>query len=165
MKRWISLICSILLFVGCFVIVPRVNAAEYERFGELILVSETVEYLEDGSSIITSVYEELVQTRSNLYDKAGSKVYRYRNADGEVLWTLTVSGEFRVIEGASVTCTSASCSTAIYNDAWSCTRKSASPSGNQAVANGVFEMTVLGIVISTENVNVTLSCDPYGNLY
>lgn len=165
MKRWISLICTILLFVGCFVIVPRVNAAEYERFGELILVSETVEYLEDGSSIITSVYEELVQTRSNLYDKAGSKVYRYRNADGVVLWTLTVSGEFRVIEGASVTCTSASCSTAIYNDAWSCTRKSASPSGNQAVANGVFEMRVLGIVISTENVNVTLSCDPYGNLY
>ena len=165
MKRWISLICSILLFVGCFVIVPRVNAAEYERFGELILVSETVEYLEDGSSIITSVYEELVTTRRNLYDKAGSKVYRYRNADGEVLWTLTVSGEFRVIEAASVTCTSASCSTAIYNDAWSCTRKSASPSGNQAVANGVFEMTVLGIVISTENVNVTLSCDPYGNLY
>ena len=165
MKRWISLICTILLFVGCFVIVPRVNAAEYERFGELILVSETVEYLEDGSSIITSVYEELVTTRRNLYDKAGSKVYRYRNADGEVLWTLTVSGEFRVIEGASVTCTSASCSTAIYNDNWNCTRKSASPSGNQAVANGVFEMRVLGIVISTENVNVTLSCDPYGNLY
>lgn len=165
MKRWISLICSILLFVGCFVIVPRVNAAEYERFGELILVSETVEYLEDGSSIITSVYEELVQTRSNLYDKAGSKVYRYRNADGEVLWTLTVSGEFRIIEGASVTCTSASCSTAIYNDAWSCTRKSASPSGNQAVANGQFQKTLLGIVVDTENVNVTLSCDPYGNLY
>ena len=165
MKRCISLICSILLFFGCFVIVPRVNAAQYERSGELILVSETVEYLEDGSSIITSVYEEVVQTRSNLYTKAGSKIDRYVNTDGEVVWSLTVHGEFRVIEGASVTCTSASCSTAIYNDAWRCTRKSAAPSGSQAVANGVFEKTLLGIVISTKNVNVTLSCDPYGNLY
>ena len=165
MKRCISLICSILLFFGCFVIVPRVNAAQYERSGELILVSETVEYLEDGSSIITSVYEEVVMTRSNLYDKTGSKVYRFRNADGEVLWALTVHGEFQVIEGASVTCTSASCSTSIYNDAWSCTRKSAAPSGSQAVATGQFQKTLLGIVVDTENVNVTLSCDPYGNLY
>lgn len=165
MKRFISLLCSALMVFSGIVFVPNVNAAELEALGELVLVSETVKYLEDGSSIITSVYEELVQTRSNLYTKTGSKIDRYVSTEGEVVWSLTVYGEFQVIEGASVTCTSASCSTAIYNDAWSCTRKSASPSGNQAVANGVFEMTVLGIVISTENVNVTLSCDPYGNLY
>lgn len=165
MKRFISLLCSVLLFFGCFVIVPRVNAAEYECAKEMVLVSETVEYLEDGSSIITSVYEEVVMTRSNLYTKTGSKIDRYVSTEGEVVWSLTVYGEFQVIEGASVTCTSASCSTSIYNDAWRCTRKSAAPSGSQAVANGVFEKTLLGIVISTENVNVTLSCDPYGNLY
>ena len=165
MKRLISLLCSVVLAVSCFVLSPCVNAAENEYTGAQILVSETVEYLEDGSVIITSVYEDVVTNRSNLFTKAGSKVDRRISAEGEVLWTLTVSGEFRVIEGASVTCTSASCSTAIYNDNWNCTRKSASPSGNQAVANGVFEMRVLGIVISTENVNVTLSCDPYGNLY
>ena len=165
MKRLISILCSILLVLGRFVSVPNVSALEMEASGELVLISETVKYLEDGSSIITSVYEEVVQTRSNLYTKAGSKIDRYVNTDGEVVWSLTVHGEFRVIEGASVTCTSASCSTAIYNDAWRCTRKSAAPSGSQAVANGVFEKTLLGIVISTENVNVTLSCDPYGNLY
>ena len=165
MKRLISILCSILLVLGCFVSVPNVSALEMEASGELVLISETVKYLEDGSSIITSVYEEVIQTRSNLYTKAGSKIDRYVNTDGEVVWSLTVHGEFRVIEGASVTCTSASCSTAIYNDAWRCTRKSAAPSGSQAVANGVFEKTLLGIVISTENVNVTLSCDPYGNLY
>lgn len=162
MKRLISIFCSVLLVLR---FVPNVSASELEKSEELVLVSETVKCLEDGSSIITSVYEEVVQTRSNLYTKTGSKVDRYVSAEGETVWSLTVHGEFRIIEGASVTCTSASCSTAIYNDAWSCTRKSASPSGNQAVANGVFEMRVLGIVISTENVNVTLSCDPYGNLY
>ena len=165
MKRWISLICSILLFVGCFVIVPRVNAAEYERFGELILVSETVEYLEDGSSIITSVYEELMTTRRNLYDKAGSKVYRYRNADGEVLWTLTVSGEFRVIEGVSVTCTSARSSVEIFDSEWTCVSRYASASGNQAIAHGEFQRKLLGGVISARDIDVTLSCDHFGNLY
>ena len=165
MKRLISLLCSVVLAVSCFVLSPCVNAAENEYTGVQILVSETVEYLEDGSMIITSVYENVVTSRSNLYSKSGNKERVYTDANGNIVWSLTVHGEFQVIEGASVTCTSASCSTAIYNDAWSCTRKSASPSGNQAVANGVFEMTVLGIVISTENVNVTLSCDPYGNLY
>lgn len=162
MKRLISIFCSVLLVLR---FVPNVSASELEKSGELVLVSETVKCLEDGSSIITSVYEEVVQTRSNIYTKTGSKVDRYVSTEGETVWSLTVHGEFRIIEGASVTCTSASCSTAIYNDAWNCTRKSASPSGNQAVANGQFQKTLLGIVVDTENVNVTLSCDPYGNLY
>ena len=165
MKRYLSLVCCVLLVLSCFVLGLETNATELDVSGELVLVSEIVEYLEDGSSIITSMYEEVVMSRSNLYNKTGSKVYRYRNADGVILWTLTINGEFRVIEGASVTCTAASCSTTIYNDNWSCTRKSAAPSGNQAVANGVFEMIVLGIAISRQEVNVTLSCDPYGNLY
>lgn len=165
MKRCISLICSVLLFFGCFVIVPRVNAAEYECAKEMVLVSETVEYLEDGSSIITSVYEEVVMTRSNLYDKTGSKVYRYRNTDGVVLWTLTINGEFQVIEGASVTCTSARCSATIYDSEWECITKYASVSGNQAIAHGEFQRKLLGGVISSRNVDVILSCDPYGNLY
>lgn len=165
MKWLMSLLCSVLLVLCCVAFAPCANAAENESFEELVLVSENVEYLEDGSSIITTVYEEVVTTRSNLYTKTGTKERVYTDADGNIVWSLTVHGEFRVIEGASVTCTSASCSSTIYNDNWSCTRKSASPSGNQAVANGVFEKTLLGIVISTENVNVTLSCDPYGNLY
>ena len=165
MKRLISLLCCVLLALSCFALAPYVSAAENESSEELVLVSETVEYLEDGSSIVTTVYEAVVTTRSNLYTKTGTKERVYTDADGNIVWSLTVHGEFRVIEGASVTCTSASCSSTIYNDNWSCTRKSASPSGNQAVANGVFEKTLLGIVISTENVNVTLSCDPYGNLY
>ena len=165
MKQFKSLICSTLLVLSCFVIMPHVKAAEYDHSKELVLVCEIVEYLEDGSSIITSVYEEVMTTRSNLYDKTGSKVYRYRNADGVVLWTLTISGEFRVIEGASVTCTSASCSSQVFHENWSCTRKSAAPSGSQAVANGQFQKTLLGIVLDTENVIVTLSCDTYGNLY
>lgn len=164
MKRLISLLCSMLLVLSCFTYAPCVRAVEEEPFVAQVLISKTVEYLEDGSMITTSVYENVVSSRSNLYNKSGTKERVYTDANGNIVWSLTVHGEFRVIEGASVTCTSASCSSAIYNDNWNCTRKSASPSGSQAVANGVFERTVLGIVISTENVNVTLSCDHFGNL-
>ena len=165
MKRFISLLCSALMVFCGIVFVPNVNAAELEALGELVLVSETVKYLEDGSSIITSVYEEVVQTRSNLYTKTGSKIDRYVSAGGEVVWSLTVYGEFQVIEGASVTCTSARCSAAIYDSEWECITKYASVSGNQAIAHGEFQRKLLGVVISSRNVDVTLSCDPYGNLY
>lgn len=165
MKRLMSILCSVLLVLSCFVFVPTVSASALEESRELVLVSETVKYLEDGSSIITSVYEEVVQPRSKLYTKTASKVDRYVSTEGEIVWSLTVHGEFRVIEGASVSCVSASCSSQVFHENWSCTQKSAAPSGSQAVANGQFQKTLLGIVLDTENVNVTLSCDPYGNLY
>ena len=87
---------------------------------EQILVSEVVEHYEDGSTLVIAIYEITVPTKSNLYNKAGRKTYEYRGADGNILWTFAVQGEFRIIEGASVTCTSASCSSAIYNDNWNC---------------------------------------------
>ena len=165
MKRLISTLCSVLLVLSCFVFVPNVSASELEKSGELVLVSETVKYLEDGSSIITSVYEEVVQTRSNLYTKTGSRIDRYVSTEGEVVWSLTVYGEFQVIEGASVTCTSARSSATIYDSEWECVTQYAYVSGNQATAHGEFQRKLLGVVISSRTVDVTLSCDPYGNLY
>ena len=165
MKRLISMLCSILLVLSCFVFAPCVNAAEDESFEELVLVSENVEYLEDGSFIITTVYEEVVTTRSNLYTKTGTKERVYTDADGNIVWSLTVYGEFQVIEGASVTCTSARSSATIYDSEWECVTQYAYVSGNQAIAHGEFQRKLLGVVISSRTVDVTLSCDPYGNLY
>lgn len=165
MKR-LSRVTFILLF-AIMLAIPTLNVWAYDGYfaGEQILVSEIVEYYKDGSILVTSVYELTVPARSSLYNKAGRKTYEYRDVDGNILWTFAVQGEFRIIEGASVSCVSASCSSQVLHENWSCTRKSASPSGSQAVANGVFEMTVLGIAISTQEVSVTLSCDHYGNLY
>lgn len=164
MKRLITLFCSCLLILECFIFVPHVNAEEHNIPIGQVLISENIEYLDDGMSIVTSVYEDLTFMRSNLYNKSGSKIYRFRNADGEVLWTLTIHGEFRIIEGASVTCISATCSAEVYDPNWSCTRKSALPSGSWAIANGEFERSLLGIVVSRESVEVSLTSDVYGNL-
>ena len=109
------------------------------------LVSESVEYYRDGSMLVISVFEEPVLSRSNLYNKLGRKVYEYCDVNGTILWSFAVTGEFRILEGASVTCISATCSSEIYESAWSCTRKTAAPSGSWAIANGEFAKTLLDI--------------------
>ena len=165
MKRIINILC-LFIFLICIVgVIPSAWAAEYESVNEQVLISETTEYLPDGSKIITSIYQEPVKTRSNLYNVKGTKVHTYADSSGNTLWEFSVQGEFRVLEGASVTCISATCSAEVYDSSWSCTKKSATPSGSRAIANGVFEMKLLGIVVSTESAEVILSCDPYGNLY
>ena len=128
------------------------------------LVSETVEYYEDGSSLMISIYEEVVQQRSNLYNKIGKKIYEYRDASSNILWEFAVIGEFRIIEGASVTCISASCDSEVYNDYWQCERQWAETSGSWAIAYGEFSKSLLGIVVDRENAEVSLTCDVYGNL-
>ena len=159
-----KLICVLLVVLICLGTAFGVWADDGSSVNNLQLVSESVEYYEDGSSLVISVYEETVQTRSNLYNRVGRKDYKYRDANGTVLWTFAVTGEFRVLEGASVTCISASCSTEIFDEAWACTRRYAETSGSWAIANGEFERSLLGIVIDRDTVQVSLTCDVYGNL-
>ena len=161
MRKLVSVLLVALICLGA---ACGVWADDGSSVNNLELVSESVEYYEDGSSIVISVYEETVQTRSNLYNRVGRKTHQYRDADGNILWTFAVTGEFRVLEGASVTCISASCSTEIFHEAWVCTRKYAETSGSWAIAHGEFTQTLLGIVVGRESVEVSLTCDVYGNL-
>lgn len=159
-----KLICVLLVALICLGTAFGVWADDGSSVNNLELVSETVEYYEDGSTLVISVFVEPIRSRSNLYNRLGRKVYEYRDADGGILWTFAVTGEFRVLEGASVTCISASCSTEIFDEAWVCTRKYAETSGSWAIANGEFERSLLGIVIDRDTVQVSLTCDVYGNL-
>ena len=164
MKRFISVICC------CFVALSSFCHGVYGLSEEdnsppgQVQVSETVELLENGASIVTTIYEDTVTSRSNLYNKSGTKVMNYKDQNGTILWSLAVTGEFRILEGASVTCISASCSSEVFEDAWSCARKTANTSGSWAIANGEFEQKILGIVVNRKSVEVRLTCDVYGNL-
>lgn len=164
MKRVVSLVCFGLILLGCLIAAPAANAGEIAPAAHQKLVSESVEYLDDGSTLVTAVYEVVNNSRINTSNKNGSKVYTRRDADGNALWTFTVSGEFLIIDGVSVTCTSATCSANILESTWSCTRQFAERSGSQAVAEGTFILKLLGITVKEENVDIALSCDVYGNL-
>lgn len=159
MKRVIASV--ILLCMICCMLPATVEAA----YGaDPILISRTIEYLEDGSSVEISVYEEPATTRASDYMKSGSKIYRARNIYGDVMYTLTVKGVFSVDEGVAATCTSASYSTSIIESAWSCTAAYATKSGNCAIANGTFKLIRSGITEEIDYPQVVLSCDDLGNL-
>lgn len=119
-----------------------------------------VKAFEDGSRL----YEEkpaVIQTvRGGV---TSQKAYHHINSSGNRLWSATVVGSF-TYNGSTSSCTSASCSTTIYNGNWSEQSCSAYPSGNTATGNVTMIRKVLFIVLETVPVTITLTCDKNGNL-
>lgn len=159
MKKLISIVCCLCLLTAIFVLPVSAEEADAE-----ILISRTVEVQPDGSSVEILVYQSPVYTRGNSYSMSGSKVYNSTNAAGELLWTFKLTGVFKVVEGSSVYCTSASHSYTIAEDDWNYVSGSSYKSGNKAIGNAEFNRKVLGIVVETDTCTVTLTCDANGNL-
>lgn len=162
MKRIFALICSICMLAGIFSM--PVAAAEYTPTEDGILVSESVEVLEDGSSVEILVYETPVNSRATTYTKTGTKYYNLRNADGDILWTFKVTGTFSVTTGSSAVCTAASHTYTITNDSWNYVSGSSYKSGNKAIGHGEFNRKMLLITVEAKTCDVTLTCDVNGNL-
>ena len=161
MKRIVTLVSCLCVFVCLFCFTVSAETVEQENG---ILLSRSVEILPDGSSVEVLVYEDSVYTRASTYSKSGYKEYISRNAAGELLWTFKVTGVFKVVEGSSVYCTSASHSYSIVNNNWNFVSGSSYKSGNKASGNAEFNRKVLGIVVETDTCTVTLTCDANGNL-
>lgn len=159
MKRLLSVACCLCLLAVIFALPVSAEEADAD-----ILISRTVEVQPDGSSIEILVYQSPVYARGNSYSTSGSKVYNSTNAAGELLWTFKVTGVFKVVEGSSVYCTSASHSYTIAEDDWNYVSGSSYKSGNKAIGNAEFNRKVLGIVVETDTCTVTLTCDANGNL-
>ncbi len=163
MKKLLSVILSVIIITTLFSFTASANAATANI--PYRLISETVEFLDDGSSVITSVYEYgLPQSRGSTYSKTGAKTRTAKNVDGEVIWKFKVTGTFSVNTGASATCTAASYSVSDLSNGWELKSATATRSGNKAIANGTFQRKVLFIVTDTQDCSVTLQCDANGNL-
>ncbi len=130
------------------------------------IVSETTQYADDGSYIVTTVCEEISSNglaRAG-YNKTGSKTVTHYASDNSVNWTFTVTGTFVVNEGVVSACTTARYSHTIVDTAWSLKSGNAAKTGNKAVGNATFARKLLGVEVNTEDVTVTLTCDKYGVL-
>ena len=155
----------ILLFVllpFCFYSKVSFNALEVSN--DLILVSENIEYFNDGSYIITKVHESLpVLNRDGTYTKAGSNEQTYY--DGDTLsWKYTLTGYFTINPGVSCVCYNSTYSTDIYSNYWSFHDPYNYYSANTAYGEGTFKKRILFITISTIDINLSVSCDAYGNI-
>lgn len=162
MKRLLLfLLCSAFFFLT---VATPAQAASPVRNSRI--VSDYVETLEDGSYFHVTISEDITSSFSrSVQTKSGSRIVTYHGADGTAAWQFTLNGTFRFAPGVSSSCSSSSYSISIYDSSWENTSASSSASGNQAIGNATFIKKVLFLTIQTENISVSLACDPYGNLY
>lgn len=128
------------------------------------LISETVEYFEDGSSITTSTYRTPASTRAATYEQSGRKTISFKDSNGKLLWDYSVYGVFTVNPGVSATCTSVTGLPKIYDNSWSIVSNKPSRSGNKATGTITMQKKVLGTVAQTVTETATLTCDANGKL-
>ncbi len=151
--RVISILLSFMLLIGCFSI--SVSAADNTT------VNTIIEYFDDGSYAVITVSEESINARATT--KTGSKIYTYKNSDGETQWTYKVTGTFSYT-GSSATCTAVSDSYTISNDNWHMSSHSCSKSSNTANGSVTMKYKFLGITTNTVSRNITLTCSATGVL-
>lgn len=144
----------ILLALICFCAIPA-QASDI-----CIKTPSSIIFFEDGS-YITITIEELPMRASGT--KSGHKNLTYTAKDGTICWQATLSGTF-TYTGTSATCTSSTCDVTIYENAFYVVSKTANRSGNTATATVTMGRKVLGITISKDTYNMSLSCDANGNL-
>ena len=135
-----------LLTYGSFTVFAAEAPEEYQA----------VEYLEDGSYIVTTLVIDTPLTRSS--SVSGRKtVTKYSTSDVKQ-YALTLRATFSY-NGRSATATDASTSVTIYQNGWNCTDRNITKSGNRATANATFRN---GLAVNYPS--VTITCSPSGSL-
>lgn len=152
MRRFLSMFLATVSILSLLT-VPSAFAQESEAN-----VEQIVRY-DDGSCLVISI--ESVPTRASKITK--SKVYTYRDENGNTDWKITLTGSF-TYDGTSATCTSSNCTVTIYDTGWYVISKSSSKSGNTAYGTATLGLKVLGVTIRQETYNLTLTCDKNGNV-
>lgn len=164
MKRIFSIVLS-LIVLTCLFNFNVFAANDNDMVQNEIVISETTEYFEDGSSIITTITQHVNQNQTRATRTvSGSKTRTVKNADGVVLYKFKINGTFSVNEGVSATCTAVSCSASDCSNGWSLDSSTTSKSGNTASAVGVFKKKTLFITTQTVETPISLSCDANGTL-
>lgn len=149
MKKVLALMLSFLLLVP--VIAFPVNAEAS---------STTVEWLEDGSRIETTI---VVQDSRAAGTKTASKIQRRIDNSGNVDVEMTLTATF-TYDGTTAKATSASVSATIYDSSWSVDYKYTTRASNTATATVKLSLTTLGIVVSEATHTITLTCTPDGTI-
>lgn len=151
MRRAIFVLLSFVVSVLCLT-TPVAYAAEQDD----ILIKQSVEVLDDGGTITSSLYECAHQPRSG---KMGYASATYKNALGTVMWKVTVTGTF-TYDGNTSSATNAEVSVSLYSNNVKFENKNAYTSGVSAI--GTATVTYNG---SRTTRSATVSCDKNGNLY
>ena len=161
-----KVVASILVVILMITSVPFIAAENLPVATVSKVVSEVTEFFDDGSKIVTTVCENIdsIGPVSTTYTKNGSKTQTGYNNSGDVMWTFTVNGTFRVVEGTSATCTAVSYSHTAPGSGWSLKTASTSKTANRAIGNATFVKKVLLITVDSIDTVCTLYCNVNGEL-
>ena len=147
MKKLISiLLCVLFLFSFAGL---TVSASEAR------LVSEEIQYLDNGDYIVTRIYEDAISPLANV--KSGQKKQDYYVGNKHI-FSVTVNGSFSYT-GSTATATSAASTVAIYNADATYVSKNAYTAGPNAVASGTVKYSG-----SNRTLTVQLTCSGNGTL-
>lgn len=165
MKKILSIILTSVIIISLFSF--NISATTYDKLADNeIVISETTEYFADGSSVTTTITQQIsnISTAATTKTITGSKTRTLKDADENVLYKFKITGTFSVTEDVSSTCTAVSCSASDCNYGWELDSYTTSKSGNTAKATGVFKKKTLLITTQTVETPISLSCDTNGVL-
>ena len=157
-KRFIACLMAFVLFTMCVCPINAVDAGAVEANESKII------YFDDGSYIEISGVRQIDNTSRAAQTKIGEKDITYTASNGDVEWQYTLTGYFSYDPGVSSTCTYATYSNNISNTNWSFSDGAATRSGNTAYGDGLYIKKVLFVKVKEYIVDISISCDSYGNL-
>lgn len=143
-----------------FVITLGTYASAVSEANEATYTTSTT-YFEDGSYIITTIFEESSITRATS-SKTGQKTATFYNSDNVAQWSATLKGTF-TYNGSSATCTASSITHKIYSSNWKTASASATKSGNKATGKATAKRYLI-VPVQTVEKTITLTCSASGVL-
>ena len=132
----------------------------------ILFLSLPVSALDQKKEIIkldNGYYLETIIEETSMARAAKRKTANYKNAQGAIMFSVTVTGTF-TYTGSSSTCTKSVAEASSKNTNWKISSKSASKSGNKATAKAIAKRYVDGVAVETQNCTVTLICSSNGSL-
>lgn len=132
----------------------------------ILFLSLPVSALDQKKEIIkldNGYYLETIIEETSMARAANQKTANYKNAQGAIMFSVTVTGTF-TYTGSSSTCTKSVAEASSKNTNWKISSKSASKSGNKATAKAIAKRYVDGVAVETQNCTVTLICSSNGYL-
>ena len=119
-----------------------------------------VQRFTDGSYLVITM--QTIETYAS-GTKTGTDTYTYYSASNEISWKAVLTGTF-TYNGTTATCTSSSCNVTVYNNNWYVISKSVSKNANAAIGTVTMGYKFLGVTVKRDTYDLSLSCDPNGNL-
>ena len=158
MRKSLSFLLAVIMVFSVF------SISAYAEESSDVVISETIEYLEDGCYIVSTLVVEAENTLARTtYSKTGSRTSVLYISDSEKMVTLKLTATFSYT-GSSATCTAASTSYTIHVDSWKVTSATATKSGNKATGEFTSKHYVMLIPVQTINSTITITCSNSGTL-